>query len=311
MRVPTQFTHKNPTKNSTKTPTKDQRITTPKGAERVLVGSEHSWSVEGLFPDCLQDALGTSYSLEYFVLAAAERNRVILYRRLDELGGEQGRRQDFLSPTYPLVSLLKGCPHFEGLDGFDAAALFEEEVARTGRVSEPWSGCTQDGELFIPDCDSFGNAVDDIREDFISNWNRWPVDGLPMTLKGTGLGCARELADRYPLSSTRYLRDRDQRYILIVTLCFWLARLRWNIDHRSIFFLGVRDAGEYAGCSPRTAGKLLERAVLDGLTVHLNRESRGPREAHEYSFDLDRVQVKPQEPLPEVLAGGFASKTPL
>ena len=143
---------------------------------------------------------------------------------------------------------MKSREEFQGLDGYDAAQRFEASLRDLyPDVEDAWLLRTSNGTLVIPEITSYEDLVDP-REDFIHNWDAWEDRGT-FRLDGVGLERARALAERYRLRCRRFKSPKDLPYLRTVALCYWLARLQREMAGSDVFFLGVRDAGDFAGCS--------------------------------------------------------------
>jgi hypothetical protein len=272
--LPTTPLHKEATdENAAKKAHESPEIPAVSSAGSSGKASGKAWWVEGLGDGEAPESSAAIPLWEYIEMAA-DRNRSSFEKACEDGEKVSGDPQHYRSPCTVFIAFLKNRPEFESLDGYDAACRLDRLLqAHMAEFDDPWC------EL-LPDHDTFDHEIHP-RDSVIDRWDEVPTPIDPLS---AGLVRASELAERFPICSARYTHSLDRPYLRVVSLAFWLARL----SKGQAFFLGCRDAGEFAGCSHMTASQHLKRAQKDGL-LELTKKSRSLDKAHEYAFSTARL----------------------
>jgi len=269
--VPVKDTGKDTGKNAAKSPEMAREARGNNGGP--FLRKDGDWWVEGLGAGDSPES-NSAIPLTDYILEAAARNRSSFERLYEDSDKVAGDPQHYRSPCTVFVAFLKSRSEFTAFDGYDAASFLDGLLADlVPGADDPWC------EL-LPNQDTFDHEIHP-RDSVIDLWDRILA---PIDLVSPGLRRAEELAERFPVRSRRYTHFRDQSYLRVISLAYWLARL--TKGHR--FFLSCRDAGEFAKCSHTQASLFLKRGQRD-LLLGLKQKSRRTGEASEYSFNLALV----------------------
>ena len=214
--------------------------------------------------------------LEDYARWAIRENSKWLTERADRRGLDE-KAPGWAGPTWRFAALMRGHSQLAGMDALSARNAVEALLA----ILHP--DCPNPWVSAFGDTDTTGNILDPY-DDFLTSWEK-----VEHPLFEADFERALRLAKTYPLASTRYREPRHAKYLHLVSVCFWLARLRAPEP----FFMSVRTAADLLQQSHVGGSRSLLWAKREGLISCVREETRS--EVWCFKFHETLVQIRPSE----------------